>query len=169
MNQTAAVSLEAPRFETSPPRLIAGVRESYTFSDQRFRQGIPAQWQRLVAVIERIPGVSAVAYGLCFDMVGDKASFDYVAGTEAAAITELPEGLSHVQVPALSCAVFPHRLHASQFNQTMDAIMRSWLPTSGWQLMDGDGVPDLIERYGEGFDPRTGLGDMELWLPVRRP
>ncbi|WP_315837548.1 GyrI-like domain-containing protein [Bradyrhizobium prioriisuperbiae] len=168
MNPSSATTLEPPRFETSSARLIAGVRESYAFSDQRFKQGIPAQWQRLVAVIGQIPGVSAVAYGLCFDMFGDEPGFDYVAGTEAAAVTGLPEGISHLQLPALTCAVFAHRLHASQFNQTMDAIMREWLPTSGYQLMGGDGAPDLIERYGGGFDPQTGLGDMELWLPVRR-
>lgn len=168
MTSSSPQALEAPRFETAPPRLIAGVRASYAFADQRFKQGIPAQWRQLVAVIGQIPGVSAVAYGLCFDMVGDMSGFDYVAGTEAADVTTLPEGVSHLQLPALTCAVFAHRQHASQFDQTMGAIMRQWLPTSGYRLTGGDGVPDLIERYGEGFDPQSGLGDMELWLPVTR-
>src|SRR5882757_9555049 len=107
MNPSPAAALEPPRFETSSAKLIAGLRTSYVFSEQKFKQGIPAQWQRLVAVIDHIPGVSAVAYGLCFDMFGDAAGFDYVAATEAATVTTLPAGFSHLRLPALTCAVFP--------------------------------------------------------------
>jgi predicted transcriptional regulator YdeE len=25
----------------------------------------------------------------------------------------------------------------------------------------------MLERYGEGFDPRTGSGDIEIWTPIK--
>ncbi len=169
MTQPSTAALEAPRFETSPAKLIAGFRESYAFSTPDFKQGIPAQWQRLGPMIGRVPGqIDAVAYGVCFDMFGDQASFDYVAGVQVASTTALPKGFSHLQIPALTWAVFPHRLHASRFNETMGAIMRDWLPRSGCEIAHGPGAPDLLERYGEDFDPQSGMGGMELWLPVRR-
>lgn len=169
MSQTLTISLGAPRFETGTRKSIAGFRGSYAFSSPQFKQGIPAQWQRLGPMIGRVPGqIGAVAYGVCFDMFGDKASFDYVAGVEVAGTSALPEGFSQVRIPALTWAVFPHRLHASQFDQTMNAIMRDWLPTSGCDIAQSMGAPDLIERYGEDFDPQSGMGGMELWLPIRR-
>ena len=29
------------------------------------------------------------------------------------------------------------------------------------------GQPNLIERYGPGFNPKSGTGDIELWLPIK--
>jgi len=25
----------------------------------------------------------------------------------------------------------------------------------------------MLERYGEGFDPQTGSGDIEIWTPIK--
>ncbi|MEW6640831.1 MAG: GyrI-like domain-containing protein [Pseudomonadota bacterium] len=163
-----SAALGAPRFETTGRRLIAGFRESYAFSDDRFKQGIGAQWQRLGPMIGRIPGqVGAIAYGVCFGMFGNAARFDYIAGVEVAATDGLPDGFTTVLLPPRTWAVFPHRLHATRFNETMAAILRDWLPGSGQEIADGEDAPDLLESYGDAFDPATGLGGMELWLPVR--
>ena len=165
---TTSTALDAPRFETRPRNIIAGLRESYAFADNRFKQGIGAQWQRLGPMIGRIPGqIGAVAFGVCFDMFGNATGFDYIAGVEVAAGTALPAGFSAVTIPPRTWAVFAHTLHATQFNETMAAILRDWLPGSAYELAGGDGAPDLVERYGDGFDPATGMGGMELWLPVR--
>jgi len=127
-----AVTLDAPRFETRTRHLIGGFRESYAFSDDRFKQGIGAQWQRLGPMIGRIPGqVGAVAYGACFDMFGDATRFDYIAGVEVASADGLPAGFATAAIPPRTWAVFPHRLHATRFNETMAAILRDWLPGSG--------------------------------------
>jgi AraC family transcriptional regulator len=42
-----------------------------------------------------------------------------------------------------------------------------WLPTSGHERAKAQGPPDFFERYGEGFDPQTGYGDIEVWVPVK--
>jgi predicted transcriptional regulator YdeE len=28
-------------------------------------------------------------------------------------------------------------------------------------------TPDFFERYTEQFDPRTGMGGLELWVPIQ--
>jgi AraC family transcriptional regulator len=38
------------------------------------------------------------------------------------------------------------------------------LPAAG--LAAGD-MPDVLERYGESFDPRTGNGGFEIWVPAK--
>jgi len=41
------------------------------------------------------------------------------------------------------------------------------LPESGYQPpRAAAGAPDFFERYGEGFNPLTGMGDIEVWIPI---
>ena len=61
-------------------------------------------------------------------------------------------------------AVFTHAEHVSTIRGTMNAIWNSWLPTSGYQAADAPG----LERYDEKFNPETGLGGFEIWIPVRK-
>jgi len=42
-------------------------------------------------------------------------------------------------------------------------IWNKWLPASGLELTDSP----FFERYGESFDPRTGSGGFEFWLPLK--
>jgi AraC family transcriptional regulator len=60
--------------------------------------------------------------------------------------------------------VFAHRDHVSSISATHYAIMADWAPRSGI-----DPAETLnFERYDERFDPMTGLGGVEIWLPVAR-
>jgi predicted transcriptional regulator YdeE len=40
--------------------------------------------------------------------------------------------------------------------------VNSWPPQSGYQAADAPG----LERYDEKFNPETGLGGFEIWIPV---
>jgi AraC family transcriptional regulator len=42
--------------------------------------------------------------------------------------------------------------------------MNQWLPGSGKEMADSVG---LLERYGKDFDPQTGRGDVEIWIPIK--
>ena len=47
-------------------------------------------------------------------------------------------------------------------------IWNEWLPESGLEVAPAQkGMPDFFERYGEDFDPRTGYGDVEVWVPIK--
>jgi AraC family transcriptional regulator len=50
----------------------------------------------------------------------------------------------------------------------MAAIWHEWLPASHRNVSQpAAGSPRMIEYYAENFDPETGLGDMEVWLPLQ--
>jgi len=47
--------------------------------------------------------------------------------------------------------------------RTWFTIWNKWLPESGHQVAE---APEF-ERYGEEFDPRTGTGGLEIWIPIK--
>lgn len=80
----------------------------------------------------------------------------------------LPAEFSHGIIPAQKCALFPHHAHASKLRHSLEAIRRSWLPGSGHEIARPVArASDFFERYAEGFDPRTAMGDIEVWIPVK--
>jgi AraC family transcriptional regulator len=45
----------------------------------------------------------------------------------------------------------------------MRAIFSDWLPTSGHQAA----AAPVLERYGPEFDPRTGAGGFDIYVPLK--
>lgn len=58
--------------------------------------------------------------------------------------------------------MFFHRQHISVVRGAWNSIWNGWLPQSGHEVSDAP----LIERYDDRFDPRTGSGGVELWVPI---
>jgi len=160
MDSTAIDNLQAPRFETAKPPLVAGISERYSRENGA---GIPGQWQRFHQSVENIPGrIGQVAYGVCCN--GDDAgNFDYIAGVEVSDFSDLPREFSRVRIPEQKYAVFAHRDHIATVRRTINTIWNHWLPASGMKAAD---APNF-ERYDENFDPLTGNGGLEIWIPVR--
>ncbi len=159
MDETFTTDLAAPRFEDGKPLLIAGLSERYTCETSK---AIPAQWQRFAPYIGNIPGqVDRTTYGVCHNG-DDEGNFDYVCGVEVADFSGLATELSRVRIPARRYAVFTHREHISTIRRTINTIWNKWLPESGHQVADSPN----FERYGEAFDPRTGIGGLEVWIPI---
>jgi AraC family transcriptional regulator len=160
MDSSLLSTLEPPRFETSRPFLIAGLGERYSCETSA---GIPMLWQRFGPYIGNMPGeIAGVAFGACVN--GDDAgNFDYVAGVEVADFSDLPKDFHRVRVPAQKYAVFSHRDHISTIRRTTNTIWNKWLPASGHEIAD---APEF-ERYGPDFDPRSGNGGLEIWVPIR--
>ncbi|MGA2290224.1 AraC family transcriptional regulator [Bradyrhizobium sp.] len=160
MDSTATDNLQKPRFETCKPLLIAGLGERYSHENGA---GIPGQWQRFNQSVANVPGrIGKVAYGVCCN--GDDAgNFDYIAGVEVADFSDLPREFSRVRIPEQRYAVFAHRDHISSIRRTINAIWNHWLPASGLKAADAAN----FERYDESFDPLTGNGGLEIWVPVR--
>jgi AraC family transcriptional regulator len=159
MDSSAIDNLAAPRFTTSKPLLIAGIGERYTWESGA---AIPGQWQRFQQSVARFPGrIGQVAYGVCCN--GDDAgNFDYIAGVEVPDFSDLPRDFSRVRIPEQKYAVFTHSDHISTIRRTINTIWNQWLPASGLKAAD---APNF-ERYDENFDPLTGNGGLEIWLPV---
>jgi AraC family transcriptional regulator len=160
MDSSLTKDLAPPRFEVTKPLLIAGIGERYNHENGA---GIPGQWQRLHQVADDIPHrVGRVAYGVCCN--GDDAgNFDYIAGVEVSDFTDLPRPFFRVRIPEARFAVFADREHISTIRRTVNTIWNHWLPQSGLKIAD---APNF-ERYGENFDPVTGNGGFEIWVPVQ--
>ena len=161
MDSTLLDNLKPPRFETSKPLLVAGIAERCTHENGG--AGIPNQWQQFHQKVDGIPArIGKVAYGVCCN--GDDAgNFDYIAGVEVADFSDLPREFSRVRIPEQKYAVFTHAEHISTIRRTVNTIWNHWLPASGMKAAD---APNF-ERYDEKFDPSTGNGGLEIWIPVR--
>jgi AraC family transcriptional regulator len=160
MDSTALDHLKPPRFETSRPLLVAGLGERCTHENGG--AGIPNQWQRFHHKVDEIPDrVGNIAYGVCCNG-DDSGNFDYIAGVEVSDFSDLPREFSRVRIPAQKYAVFTHSEHISTIRRTVNTIWNHWLPSSGIKAAD---APNF-ERYDEKFDPATGNGGLEIWIPV---
>jgi AraC family transcriptional regulator len=149
----------SPRFEDCKAFKIAGL--SGRFSMQNIT-GIPALWQSFNQHIGSIPGeVVGAAYGVAHNMDGD--SFDYLCGVEVRSASDLPQEFVVVEAPANHYAVFHHGGHITDIHAIMKTIFQDWLPASGRQVA----AAPILERYGREFDPRTGAGGFDVYLPLR--
>ena len=76
--------------------------------------------------------------------------------------SDLPRGFARVRIPEAKYAVFTHAEHISTIRRTVNTIWNHWLPASGMKAADAPS----FERYDEKFDPATGNGGLEIWIPV---
>jgi AraC family transcriptional regulator len=161
MDSTALDHLKAPRFQTGKALLVAGIGDRCTHENGG--AGIPNQWQRFQQTVANIPDrVGQVAYGVCCNG-DDSGNFDYIAGVEVSDFSDLPREFARVRIPEQKYAVFTHAEHISTIRRTVNTIWNHWLPASGMKAAD---APNF-ERYDEKFDPVTGNGGLEIWIPVK--
>ncbi|SIT36882.1 Transcriptional regulator, AraC family [Paraburkholderia piptadeniae] len=160
MEESLLAHLEPPRFVDGTPLLVAGLSARYNCESS---SGIPAQWQRFNAVNGQVPGqIGQVAYGVSYNP-DDSGNFDYLCGVEVADFSGLPDELARVRIGAQRYAVFTHREHISTIRRTCNTIWNKWLPESGHTPAD---APNF-ERYSEQFNPVTGMGGVEIWVPLK--
>lgn len=155
------VHLPPPRLVSLGPLLIAGMGRRFACDDFA---GIPALWQELHPYLGEIPGQKGSAtYGLVANAAASGDSYFYLAGVEVSDLAGVDKSFSGIRLPAQRWAIFPHEDHVTTISNTLHAVFSRALPAAG--LAAGD-MPDLLERYGESFDPRTGAGGFEIWVPV---
>ncbi|WP_175830974.1 AraC family transcriptional regulator [Burkholderia cepacia] len=160
MKELKIIDVRPSRFENAGKRLIAGMSDRYTFDTN---EGIPALWQAFIPYIGTLPGqVGDVTYGVCCNPDAD-GSFEYIAGVEVTSRDRLPAPFRWVELAPQRYAVFEHAGHVSTLHRTFYSIWNGWLPTSGFKAVD---APEF-ERYSGDYDPVTGAGVLEIWLPVK--
>ncbi len=158
MDQVPVTPLGPPRIEKRGALLIFGLGERC-----RSNAGIPAQWGRFVPHWGHIQGqVGHVTYGVICN-TDEAGTYEYICGVEVLEFPSYPSEFSRLRIPGQTYAVFEHRDHISAIGNTWKAIWNQALPDSGYQAVEGP----AFERYGEEFDGRTGLGGLEIWVPVK--
>jgi len=160
MRQFPPVNLEEPRREAGAPLLIVGLRARYSLDTIA---GIPMQWQRFDPYFDAIPARAGnETYGVCCDF-DETGHYDYVCGIAVSRLMEVPPQLSTVRIPARDYLVFSHSGHVAGLPATWRAIMNDWLPASPYRIEDAPS----FERYAEDLDGKTGLGGIEIWIPIQ--
>lgn len=151
--------VDPPRFEVGARLLIAGLTERHDGQDRAAAAG---QWRRFAAYFGNIAGqVGRTAYGTSY-YTDEDGSVEYLSGVQVADFSSVPRNFGLLCVPARRCAVFLHRDHISTLRDTWIAIWNQWLPASGHEVADAP----FFERFSESFDPLTGLGGAEIWVPI---
>ena len=167
MSKQTQVRLEEPRFEDGGPMVLAGIGRVFTWSEMG---EIPTLWNEFHPQISALSGViGTAAYGVNLAPPADGGDFGYMAAVEISDAAAVPADLTTVRLPAQRYAVFPHHGHVTELTGTIGAIMGEWLPESGHRSPEVEpGGMVFLERYTEEFDPYTGLGGMEVWMPIER-
>jgi AraC family transcriptional regulator len=129
--------------------------------------GIPGQWGRFMSQYWRIEAPQdPIPWGVA-DAASEEGAFTYMTAARVGAGAAPPAGFVRRQIPARTYLVFVHQGHASRIGDTVAAIWNDWLPELtpelGLELLD---APSL-ERHGDDFDPGTGQGGVEIWVPVQ--
>jgi len=160
MDESLLTNLQPPRFEIGPTLLIAGLSERYNAETSA---GIPAQWQRFVPHLGHIPGqVGSVTYGVICNS-DDAGNMEYICGVEVSDFARVPQEYARLRIAEQRYAVFTHLDHISTIRRVWFTIFSKWLPESGCKIAE---APEL-ERYDGRFDPVSGMGGFEIWIPIR--
>ena len=160
MDPKTSTPLAAPRLVACDAMLIFGLGQKYKCQSNA---AIPPQWNSFLPHFGHIPGqIGNVAYGVICNF-DDAGNYDYICGVAVNQFPSHPSDFVRVRVAPQSYAVFEHRGHVSTIGSTCQAIWEHGLADAGYEAIEGP----AFERYGEEFDGRTGLGGMEVLIPVR--
>lgn len=150
--QPCAVS---PQLKACGTLLVAGIGARHRGSSVA---SIPSQWQRLSMDHAFSP---ATSYGVCCNNDED-GGFDYIAGVEVRSLASLPQNWQGIHVPARCYVVGRHEGHVSSIRSTWRWMLDDYLPGANLELAD---APEF-ERYRPEFNPQSGLGGVDIWLPL---
>lgn len=126
---------------------------------------IPAQWQRFMTDyyfdiprrVERMP------IGMCA-APDEEGSFRYVCAAEVEAFEERDPNLVYTVIEAGPYAVFEHNDHVSGILDTYSAVWNEALPKLARRVANGP----VLEFHNSAFDPGTGLGGVQIWIPLEQ-
>jgi AraC family transcriptional regulator len=158
MNQPTATPLASPRLLPSEALLLFGLTQRCQRAGD---PAIPSLWNKFVPYLGQIQGqIGRTTYGVIYNSA-DSNNYDYLCGVAVTAFPPLPAEFTRLPIPPQTYAVFEHRAHISAIAATFKAIWEHGL--AGLQALDAP----TLEVYDERFDGRTGLGGLEIWVPVK--
>lgn len=159
LDTSLLVALEKPRILERKAFTVTGMTRRYSFEANG---GIPVQWQSFNQRAKEVPlAVRDSACGVCHD-ADAHGMFSYLVGVESTDRGDAPVDMVKVVVPAGRYAVFAHVGHIADIRKTTYTI---WNKALAEEELNVRQEPDF-EVYDERFDPETGMGTVEIWIPV---
>lgn len=155
-------AIDPPRFVAAGEMVVIGLfrrqRSDYTWP-------IAGQWQDFIPLRAGLgPQDPPPPIGIVGGLDAD-GGFDYGCAAEMAPTAEVPAGLRRRRLAPQLYAVFSHRGHVAAIDGSYVAIWDSWMPAAAGHAPVH--APTL-ERYTPQFDPQTGEGGVDLWVPITR-
>ncbi len=155
--KNVGATLTTPRLEARENIELTGISRFYPF--QRVGE-IPDQWQTFAGIIPQLTQQQKpTTYGVIYN--GNEDSFDYMSAIEAPPGGHTTKGAIRMTIAAQTYLVFEHAGHVATLRDTCDQIWSDWLPASGKTVVEAP----WSEQYGDAFDPLTGSGGLEIWIP----
>lgn len=160
MNQQQTLTaLSTPRLVKGDAMLMFGLSQRCRYAGD---PGIPSLWNTFLPHLGHIDGqIGNVAYGIIYNS-DDTGTYDYMCAVAVREFPMRPAEFTRLRIPPQTYAVFEHRDHISSVAATWKVIWERGLADAGLRAIDGP----AFERYDEKFDGRTGLGGLEIWVPV---
>jgi predicted transcriptional regulator YdeE len=150
---------------------MAGLHRSHRLPRDRqdAYRDVAAQWRAFVSIARDLPHLPPHrGYGIGLCMADGATALDYFCGFVVAGRDRVPAPLTALAIAPLHCAVFPHHDHVSHLRATIELIFATVLPMAGIEpANDVAGAPEFIQRYSDSFDPATGLGGIEVLVPIK--
>ena len=145
--------------KTEPGRRLelVGISEAYEFSR---RHEIPEQWQRF-AGIARDAG-ARTSYGVVQPAPSGFVYWTAIARPDATGVPAI--GLDEITIDAAEFVVVHHVGNVAQLPATLDAVHTTLFPKLSARIVENVG---FLERYGPGFDPKTGNGGIDILIPLK--
>lgn len=158
--QQTTVKLQGPRIEAYGPCTAAGLSMRVTSATTH---EVPALWQKFGPHMGHVPGQrpNRGSLGICSDFGADRG-FLYTAAVELADDAGLPADLTHIKLARATYAVFFVEDHISLCGAAWAHIFARALPEAGLKVA----MTPQFEFYDQRFDPITGLGGYEIWIPI---
>jgi AraC family transcriptional regulator len=157
------MELMEPRIVREPALHVIGMAGRFTPRSSR----IPALWGRFAPRIHEVPGRRGLhTLGVCIDASSDtvdEVGFTYLAGVEVDRSGDVPRGMIAITIPAGTYAVLTHRGHLSRLPDTVRHVWGRWLPASRYRHV---AAPDFELYDPARWDPATGEGDVDLYVPI---
>ena len=149
---------DTPRIEITEKTIIAGFSRFYTFEDTT---NIPIQWAAFAEQMSQITqDPKPETFGIIYN--GSEGNFDYLTGIEVSSGQRIPDSMTVVQLSPQTYAVYQHSENVATLANTCGEIWSEKLPASGYKPVPAP----WFERYGASFEPTTGNGGLEVWIPI---
>lgn len=162
MTTPPAIELAEPEIASRGPLLLAGLPRHLQFSE---RGAIPNLWAQFGALIPSIPKTGpGVTYGVVSAPPPGEEGFEYAPSVAISSTDELPDGLKAIRIAQQSFAVFRHPGHVADMPAVCGAIFGEWCANT--QHRPAEIPVQMLEFYPEAFNPMTGEGGFEIWLPL---
>lgn len=155
---TTPIQLFDPATKSCRARHFVGRQARYSAAT---RPGISGHWARFNTEDPEFQGqLPGAGYGVVHGFTDD-GEWNHLCGYEVKRPVSAPNGYTAVTVPAADYAVFSVNEHITAIDQVMTGIL-DWIAASDRELADGA----TLERYGPEFDPETGGGGFDVWVPI---